>query len=98
PPENPLFPYTTLFRSVWSCTGNATAQPDGSHVIVGLGEAVTCTITNTDNPGTLKLVKNVVNNDGGTATPHGYTLFASAAGNPLKISRSHFCTPVTYNN
>ena len=34
-------------------------------VTVALGAQVTCTITNTDNTPQLKLVKDVINNDGG---------------------------------
>jgi hypothetical protein len=63
---------------VWACTGNGTAMPDTSHVIVALGEAVTCTIINTDNGPQLKLVKIVDNNDGGTAVANDFTLSATA--------------------
>ena len=38
-----------------------------------LGAAVTCTIVNTDNTPTLKLVKTVTNNDGGTKVADDYT-------------------------
>ena len=41
---------------------------------------MTCTITNTDNTPTLKLVKVVTNNDGGTATAADFTLSAVSAG------------------
>jgi len=41
---------------------------------------VTCTIVNTDDTPQLKLVKQVTNNDGGTATAADFNL--CAAGNP----------------
>ena len=50
----------------WSCT-RRHADAGKTSVTVPLGADVTCTITNTDNTPTLKLVKIVTNNDGGTA-------------------------------
>ena len=48
-----------------------------------MGESATCTIVNDDIPATLTLVKQVVNDDGGTALVTDWTL--SAAG-PTPIS------------
>ena len=60
--------------SDWDC-GDATLE--GSTVTVPNGAEVTCTITNDDQPGTLTLVKEVVNDDGGTAEPGDWTLRAA---------------------
>ncbi|HXG75484.1 MAG TPA: hypothetical protein VNJ53_02850 [Gaiellaceae bacterium] len=59
--------------SAWSCTAG---QVDGDTVQVGLGDDVTCTITNDDRAPKLTLVKVVVNDDGGTAAPSAWTLSA----------------------
>ena len=50
--------------SAWSCVGGALS---GSTVALALGESATCTIVNDDIPATLTLVKEVTNDDGGTA-------------------------------
>ncbi|MBW9211784.1 hypothetical protein KV100_19210, partial [Mumia sp. zg.B21] len=59
--------------SDWTCTG---ATIEGATVSVANGGDVTCTITNDDQPGTLTLVKDVVNDNGGTAEPGDWTLSA----------------------
>ena len=59
----------------WSCVGGTQT---GSSVALALGESATCTITNDDQPAHLTLVKNLVNNNGGTASATDFTL--SAAG------------------
>ena len=51
--------------SAWVCSAG---QVDGDTVSVGLGDDVTCTITNDDKPATLIVKKVVVNDNGGTAT------------------------------
>ena len=61
--------------SAWSCVGGSFA---GATVTLALGESATCTITNDDIPASLTLVKQVVNDDGGTALATDWTL--SAAG------------------
>ena len=61
---NPGTGYSTTGQ--WSCTGG-TMSAGNTVVTVALGAQVTCTITNTDNTPQLKLVKSVINNDGGTA-------------------------------
>ena len=63
---------------IWSCTAGGTfTSPD--KIIVPLGTAVTCTITNTDDTPTLKLVKSVVNDNGGDKTAADFKLYATAA-------------------
>ena len=66
--------------SAWVCVGGTQS---GSNITVGLGQSATCTITNDDVTAHLKLVKEVVNNNGGTKTPADWTL--SAAG-PTPLS------------
>ena len=50
--------------SAWDCTGES--QADDDTVSVGLGDDITCTITNDDEPATLIVKKVVVNDNGGT--------------------------------
>src|SRR4029453_8269907 len=73
---NPGTGYSTTGE--WSCTGG-TLDAAKNSITVPLGAAVTCTITNTHNTPTRKLVKTVTNNDGGTAVAGDYTLSATAA-------------------
>ncbi|HXF97673.1 MAG TPA: hypothetical protein VNJ46_03555 [Gaiellaceae bacterium] len=60
--------------SDWECSDG---QADADTVNVGLGEEITCTITNDDRAPKLTLVKVVVNDNGGTAQPSAWTLQAS---------------------
>ena len=63
--ENVVASYT---EGTWACVGNAGAvnsDPQTGSVVLGLGESVTCTITNDDQPATLIIVK-VVKGTGGT--------------------------------
>ena len=65
----------------WSCVGTGfTLNTAKNGVTLALGGSATCTIINTDNTPQLKLVKDVQNNDGGTATADSWTLTANAAG------------------
>jgi hypothetical protein len=66
---------TGYIASNWNCTGGA--QVDGDAVTVGVGQSVTCTINNDDAMPNLTLVKEVTNNNGGTATAANWTLTAS---------------------
>ena len=83
----------------WNCTGNGTQN--GSNVTLALGQSAICTIVNDDNPpqaATLRVIKSVVNNNGGTATAGDFTLSVtgttpspsafsgSAAGTDLTLS------------
>lgn len=56
--------------STWSCVGGTQ---DGSNITVGLGEEATCTITNDDQPGTLRVVKVVKNDNGGSFNPEDFS-------------------------
>ena len=47
----------------WACIGGTQ---DGSSVTLEVGEEATCTVTNGDEPGQIIVVKEVVNDDGGT--------------------------------
>jgi uncharacterized repeat protein (TIGR01451 family) len=51
--------------SDWSCTDG---QADADTVEVALGDDITCTITNDDQPASLTVVKHVINDNGGTLT------------------------------
>ena len=56
----------------WSCVGGPRAPVTGDQVTVGLGDAWVCTINNTTNQPSLRLIKSVDNgNTGGTAVPTG---------------------------
>ncbi|HEU5056223.1 MAG TPA: hypothetical protein VFU21_06850, partial [Kofleriaceae bacterium] len=66
--------------SAWSCVGGVQS---GSQITVGVGVSATCEITNNDRPPYLKLVKQVINDNGGTAVASDWTV--SAAG-PSPIS------------
>jgi hypothetical protein len=57
-------------------------------VTVGLGENVTCTITNTDDPPFLKLVKIVINDSGGNKTGGNWTLDANATSSDTDRDQS----------
>ncbi len=57
----------------WDCTGGIVT---GTEVSIALGAEVTCTIINDDQPAELTLVKEVVNEFGGTAAPTDWTLSA----------------------
>ncbi|GAA5147974.1 hypothetical protein GCM10023340_21190 [Nocardioides marinquilinus] len=69
----------------WSCVGLGVRPGDGSRVVrdavvLAPGDDVTCTVVNDDVPPLpttrLTLVKQVVNDDGGTAVPTDWTLTA----------------------
>ncbi|MFC1702318.1 hypothetical protein ACFL1J_06225, partial [Pseudomonadota bacterium] len=52
--------------SIWVCNGGA--QDDADTITLELGEAAICTITSNDISPTLKVVKNIINDNGGTIT------------------------------
>ncbi|EWT03680.1 hypothetical protein N865_08770 [Intrasporangium oryzae NRRL B-24470] len=64
----------------WSCTGGTQ---NGSSITLAVGESAVCTIDNNDKTAHLTLVKEVVNDNGGTALPGDFNL--SATG-PTSIS------------
>ncbi|MBO0899434.1 hypothetical protein J1G43_05595 [Cellulomonas sp. zg-ZUI22] len=78
----------------WTCATDETTVPvtDGS-VTVALGQAITCTVVNDDQPGTLTLVKQVTNDSGGTAEPTDWTL--SADGPTTGVTGATGSTAVT---
>jgi len=59
----------------WSCDGGTFVAPN--KVTLGLSQQVTCTVTNDDRPPSLRLVKSVTNNNGGTATSSAWQLTAT---------------------
>ena len=72
---DPLTGYTT---GSFSCVGGTQS---GSTITLAEGETgVICTITNDDVAPTLKLVKEVINLDGGDAGPDDWTLTAISTG------------------
>ncbi|MDO8498851.1 MAG: hypothetical protein Q7S44_03635 [bacterium] len=84
--------------SSWSCVKNGGASVSGSSVNIGLGDVVSCEITNSDIAPTLKLVKLVTNDDGGTATPSAWILTADGDSNGFSDSgNSSTFHPVTAN-
>ncbi len=67
--------------SSWVCTGGTATT--GTSVTLALGDAATCTITNTAQQPTLTLVKQVVNDNGGSAEPTDWTLEAAGPTTPI---------------
>jgi hypothetical protein len=67
--------------SDWVCVGGT--QDDGNTITLGLGDSVTCTITNDDDAPKLTLNKIVINDNGGTALESAWTLTATG---PTTIS------------
>ena len=59
--------------SAWACEGGTL---DGARLTLALDQTATCTITNSDRPAHLTLVKDVVNVNGGTAPATAWTLKA----------------------
>ncbi|MBK8755814.1 MAG: hypothetical protein IPM08_01495 [Actinomycetales bacterium] len=69
--------YTT---STWTCLDEATGAPvtvTNSQVTVAAGQDIVCSITNDDQTAHLKLVKTVINDNGGTALATAWTLTAT---------------------
>lgn len=58
----------------WSCTGGVQV---GASLTLGPGDVAVCSITNDDLAPSLTLVKQVVNDNGGTALPTAWTLVAA---------------------
>ncbi|WP_416888788.1 hypothetical protein, partial [Microbacterium sp.] len=74
-----------------SCTGGTFDGVD--QLSLGNGESATCTIRNEDAPGNLTLIKDVVNDNGGTLDASQWSL--SAAGPTTGISGISGATAVT---
>lgn len=64
--------------SIWSCSGGTFVSPD--KVTVAYGDDVTCEITNDDIAPKLELIKNVTNDEGGSAVATDWTLSATGTG------------------
>ena len=63
----------------WDCSPNEGGGTfDNGSVTLEAGEAVTCTIINDDIAPTLTIVKEVVNDDGGSATVGAFAITTSA--------------------
>lgn len=62
-----------------NCTNGETETTDGS-VTLGEQDAWTCTITNDDQPGTLHVVKTVINDNGGTNTASDFSFQVNGTG------------------
>jgi hypothetical protein len=69
---------TGYTAGTWSC--DKTGVLSGSTVTLALGDLVTCTLINTDNTPSLKLVKQVTNDDGGTLGAGDFNLKAASSG------------------
>jgi uncharacterized repeat protein (TIGR01451 family) len=65
---------TGYTASSWVCVGGSQ---NGSNITLLIGQEATCTVTNNDNTPTLTLVKQVTNNNGGTAEASAWTLTAA---------------------
>ncbi len=55
----------------------------GGQITLKLGDELTCTITNDDIAPTLKVIKHVVNNDGGTATAGAWSIHVKAGSSEV---------------
>src|SRR5207248_3300826 len=75
----------------WSCDGGT---PGTDAITLALGDTVTCTINNNDTAPTLKLVKTVTTDNGGSAGPADWTLAATAAANDTTNFISKTASPV----
>ncbi|HYN29713.1 MAG TPA: VWA domain-containing protein [Dermatophilaceae bacterium] len=75
--------------SGWSCVGGTQ---NGASVALDSGQSGVCTITNTDVPARLTLLKQVRNDWGGTADRTQWTL---SAGGPTPLSGTHGSPGVT---
>ena len=74
--------------SAWICDGGI--QVDNDTVTVALGEKVTCLITNDDISPTLKVIKTIVNDNGGTVTDFNVFAFKVDGGPVLHGVSSPF--------
>lgn len=61
--------------SNWTCVGGSQT---GSSITVGVGETASCSITNYDNPTKITVVKEVINNNGGTAQVSDFDLWVDS--------------------
>jgi hypothetical protein len=76
-------------NGTWSCTGAAGAVVgtfNAGSVAIASGETVVCTIVNNDISPSLRLIKVVTNNNGGTATANAFTLTANGPSTLTGVS------------
>jgi uncharacterized repeat protein (TIGR01451 family) len=82
----------------WNCDGGSLSN---GAVTLGLNQNVTCSITNNDNPPSLTLIKQVTNDNGGTALPSAWTLTATGpsgfSGSGPSVSNGASFDAGTYN-
>jgi hypothetical protein len=73
-------PHTVTETSLasYAATFNGDCAPDGT-ITLALAEVKTCTITNDDIAPTLRVIKHVVNDNGGTATADNWTLSVTSS-------------------
>jgi hypothetical protein len=71
---------TGYAEGTWSCYDNATESKVSNPFNLTEGQSVTCEITNNDIAPELTVVKRIVNNNGGTATPSAFNLKIDANG------------------
>lgn len=81
--------------SWWDCNGG---EHSGNTVKLGVGQNITCTITNYDIAPTITLIKSVTNNNGGTAGANDFGLTIGgtnvASGETLIVNSN---TPIALN-
>ena len=69
-------------------TGTGAPQPLSGKITVSVGESVTCTITNNDEPATLTIEKTVLNTHGGTLNADAFTLRVNGNAVPRGIAQA----------
>ena len=72
--------------SAWSCVGGTQTA---ASIVLGPGQAATCTINNDDIAAQLTLVKTVTNDNGGTAVADGLDVDGYRADADLGCDRQH---------
>lgn len=63
----------------WSCTNDVAVSGDNT-ITLSIGQTTTCTITNSDEAGTLHVLKHVINDNGGTKTAHDFSFAVNGTG------------------
>lgn len=72
------------YSGVWACDGGSLS---GDQLTLALGQDVTCTITNDDDPqSTITLNKIVINDSGGTSGADAFTLTVLADDNSVAVT------------
>ncbi|MBI4426269.1 MAG: DUF11 domain-containing protein [Candidatus Kerfeldbacteria bacterium] len=68
------------YSSSWTCSNQTSGPGTSFSVSVLAGGAVTCSFTNTRETGTLRVIKTVMNDNGGTATASNFTMHIKQGG------------------